>query len=125
MSDCVAMIGGMTEYTYRAQWSYEDGWYQGLCLEFPNLSSNGLTAHEAIAAVEKLVTEELALIQAADDTPPRSLTDHRYSGKFMVRVSPSLHARLVVEATEQGVSLNQWVVQKLVSRPSVSLADLY
>ncbi|MEV0673509.1 type II toxin-antitoxin system HicB family antitoxin [Mycobacterium sp. NPDC050441] len=49
----------------------------------------------------------------------------RYSGKFVVRVSPSLHARLVVEATEQGVSLNQWVVQKLVGRPHVSLGDLY
>lgn len=119
------MIGDMTEYTYRAQWSYEDRWYRGLCLEFPNLSANGLTTHEAIAAVEKLVTEELAMIRAADDTPPQSLTDHRYSGKFMVRVSPSLHARLVVEAAEQGVSLNQWVVQKLVGRPSVSLADLY
>lgn len=115
----------MTEYTYRAQWSYEDRWYQGLCLEFPNLVANGLTAHEAIAAVEKLVAEEVAMIQAADDIPPKSLTDHRYSGKFVVRVSPSLHARFVVEATEQGVSLNQWVVQKLVGRPSVSLADLY
>lgn len=125
MSDRVARIGGMTEYTYRAQWSYEDRWYQGLCLEFPNLVANGLTAHEAIAAVEKLVAEEVAMIQAADDIPPKSLTDHRYSGKFVVRVSPSLHARFVVEATEQGVSLNQWVVQKLVGRPSVSLADLY
>lgn len=119
------MIGAMTEYTYRAQWSYEDRWYKGLCLEFPNLSANAFTAHEAIAAVEKMVAEEVAMIRAADDTPPRSLSDHRYSGKFMVRVSPSLHARLVVEAAEQGVSLNQWVVQKLVSRPSVSLADLY
>lgn len=119
------MIDDMTQYTYRAQWSYEDGWYEGLCLEFPNLSAKGLTAHEAIAAVEKMVTEEVAMIQAADDEPPASLTDHRYSGKFMVRVSRSLHARLVVEATEQGVSFNRWVVQKLVSRPSVSLGDLY
>lgn len=119
------MIGGMTEYTYRAQWSYEDRWYRGQCLEFPKLSANGLTAHEAIAAVEKMVTEEVAIILAADDVPPDSLTDHRYSGKFVVRVSPSLHARLVVEATEQGVSLNQWVVQKLVGRPHVSLGDLY
>lgn len=119
------MIGGVTEYTYRAQWSAEDRWYQGLCLEFPNLQAHADTAHDAIAAVEKMVAEEVALIRSADDTPPPSLTDHKYSGKFLVRVSPSLHARLVVEATEQGVSLNQWVVQKLVNRPSVSLADLY
>ncbi|WKG04531.1 hypothetical protein [Mycolicibacterium sp. HK-90] len=49
----------MTEYTYRAQWMPHDGWYLGLCLEFPNLSANGDTAHDAIAAVEKKVAEEL------------------------------------------------------------------
>ncbi|MUL81628.1 MULTISPECIES: type II toxin-antitoxin system HicB family antitoxin [unclassified Mycolicibacterium] len=115
----------MTEYTYRAQWSPDEGGYLGLCLEFPNLWANGLTPHEAIAAVEKKVAEELAIIRAADDTPPESLTDHRYSGKFMVRIPPTLHARLTVEAAEQRVSLNQWVVQKLAGRPSVSLGDLY
>jgi predicted HicB family RNase H-like nuclease len=43
-----------------------------------------------------------------------------------VRTSPSLHAPRVVEAGEQGVSLNQWVVQKLADRkPTVSLDDLF
>lgn len=125
MSVGVTMIGTMAEYTYRAQWMPDDRWYLGLCLEFPNLSANGLTAHEAIAAVEKKVAEELALIQAADDTPPQSLTDHRYSGRFLARLPPALHAKLSVEAAEQGVSLNQWMIHKLSSRPSISLGDLY
>ncbi|GAB5898562.1 MULTISPECIES: type II toxin-antitoxin system HicB family antitoxin [Mycolicibacterium] len=115
----------MPEYTYRAHWSADDHTYLGLCLEFPNIWAHGLTAHEAIAAVEQKVAEELAFLREAGDIPPESLGDHRYSGKFMVRVSPALHARLVVEAAEQRVSLNQWVVQKLVGRPSVSLSDLY
>jgi predicted HicB family RNase H-like nuclease len=34
----------------------------------------------------------------------------------VVRTSLALHARLTVEATEQGVSMNQWVVQKLSGR---------
>jgi predicted HicB family RNase H-like nuclease len=38
------------------------------------------------------------------------------SGKFVVRTSPALHARLVIEAAEQNVSMNQWVVQKLSGR---------
>ena len=60
------------------------------------------------------------------DTPPAPLTERRYSGNFTVRTSPALHARLVVEAGEQGVSLNQWVVQKLADRkPTVSLDDLF
>lgn len=119
------MIGGMTEYTYRAQWMPDDRWYLGLCLEFPNLSANGITAHEAIAAVEKMVDEELAIIRSVDETPPASLTDHRYSGKFLLRLPPVLHAKLSVEAAEQGVSLNQWMIHKLSGRPSISLADLY
>jgi predicted HicB family RNase H-like nuclease len=36
----------------------------------------------------------------------------------------ALHARLVVEANEQLVSLNQWIVQKLADRPP-SLDDLF
>jgi predicted HicB family RNase H-like nuclease len=38
------------------------------------------------------------------------------AGKFVLRLTPELHAHLAVEAAEQRVSLNQWVVQKLVNR---------
>ncbi|WP_185268914.1 type II toxin-antitoxin system HicB family antitoxin [Halopseudomonas xiamenensis] len=36
-----------------------------------------------------------------------------FSGKFNVRVPPELHADLVVAATAEGKSLNQWVVEAL------------
>lgn len=36
-----------------------------------------------------------------------------FSGKFNVRVPPALHADLVVAATAEGKSLNQWVVEAL------------
>jgi predicted HicB family RNase H-like nuclease len=44
------------------------------------------------------------------------LTEQNYSGRFMIRTSRALHARLIMEAAEQGVSLNQWVAQKLADR---------
>ena len=44
---------------------------------------------------------------------PTPLTERRYSGNFVVRTSTALHARLAMEAIDQGVSLNHWVVQKL------------
>jgi predicted HicB family RNase H-like nuclease len=31
----------------------------------------------------------------------------------------------MIDATEQGVSLNQWVVQKLAGRPPTTLDDLF
>ena len=48
--------------------------------------------------------------------PPTPMTEQNYSGRFMVRTSRALHARLVTEAAEQGVSRNQWVAQKLAER---------
>jgi hypothetical protein len=40
------------------------------------------------------------------------------SGKFVVRLPKSLHAALVSEAEEEGVSLNQLVVAKLAAQMS-------
>ncbi len=107
----------MKQYTYRATWSPADESYIGHCLEFPGLRGRGPTAGAAIAAVERLVNEDVAAALASDWTAPESLTDREYSGRFVLRVSPELHAHLAVEAAEQRVSLNQWVMQKLVSRP--------
>nr|WP_240490050.1 type II toxin-antitoxin system HicB family antitoxin [Mycobacterium marseillense] len=44
------------------------------------------------------------------------MADRHYSGTIVVRTTPELHSRLVVEAAEQGVSMNQWVVQQLAGR---------
>ena len=99
-------------YTYRAEYSPEAGHYVGLCVELPWLSRTALTAREAVAAVEEAVDDMAARGQQL----PPPLMERKYSGKFVVRTSPALHARLTVEATEQGVSMNQWVVQKLSGR---------
>ena len=111
----------MNRYTYRAEWSSEFDEYIGRCLELPWLSQHAPTLKEAIAAVELAVDEHLADSEG-DVRPP--LTDHKFSGTFLVRTSPMLHARLTVEAAEQNVSLNQWVVQKLADRPPIGLFDL-
>ena len=36
-----------------------------------------------------------------------------YSGKFVLRIDPSLHARLAVKAQAQGMSLNQYAADVL------------
>lgn len=44
------------------------------------------------------------------------------SGKFVLRVDPSLHRQLKVEAEEHGLSLNEWIIHNLTGMrlPSVS-----
>ena len=111
----------MNHYTYRAEWSAEHGEYGGRCLELTWLSQWAPTMQTAIAGVERAVDEHLA--ECGEDVPP-PLTERTFSGKFLVRTSPALHARLTVEAAEQNVSLNQWVVQKLADRPPAGLFDL-
>ena len=76
---------------------------------------------QAIADIERAVDEYLAGCEG--DAPP-PITERHFSGKFVVRTSPALHSRLTVEAAEQNVSLNQWVVQKLADRPPIGLYDL-
>jgi len=50
-----------------------------------------------------------------DEVVPHPLSERSYSGKFLVRVSAELHARLAREAAEMKVSLNQLANQRLAS----------
>lgn len=100
-------------YTYRAEWSPEDNEYVGLVAEFPSLSWLAPTAAEATAGATKLVDDILADMAETGEVPPAPFTERRYSGNLSVRTSPDQHRQLVIEAAEQRVSLNQWVVQKL------------
>jgi predicted HicB family RNase H-like nuclease len=115
---------GMNRYTYRGEWSCEHGEYVGRCIELPWLSQWAPTLREAIARVEQAVDEYIADRQDDGVDVPAPITQRKYSGKFMVRTSPTLHARLAVEAAEQNVSINHWVVQKLSDRPPIGLFDL-
>jgi predicted HicB family RNase H-like nuclease len=113
----------MNHYTYRAEWSPEHGEYLGRCIEIPSLWRRAPTLQQAITDIEHAVDEFVAESEAAGDELPRPLTERPYSGKFVIRTSPALHSRLAVEAAEQGVSMNQWVVQKLAQRQPSSLLD--
>ncbi|MFW6129253.1 MAG: toxin-antitoxin system HicB family antitoxin [Candidatus Aminicenantaceae bacterium] len=48
-----------------------------------------------------------------DESPPEPLTCRKFSGKFMVRITPELHRNLTIEAREQGISLNRLINTKL------------
>lgn len=75
----------------------------------------------AIAGVARAVDETLA--EREGEGVPAPITDRNFSGTFLVRTSPSLHARLAVEAADQNVPMNHWIVQKLADRPPSSLLD--
>lgn len=106
-------------YTYRVEWSPEDNEWVGLVAEFPSLSHLDADPVEAMRGIRDLVEGVVADMLEEGATPPAPFADRRYSGKVFVRTSPELHRRLTIEAAEQGVSVNQWAMQKLAERATV------
>ena len=105
-----------SRYTYRLEWSEDRYQYSAKCLEIDGLYATAPTAQEALARAETAVAAYLRENEEFGISPPRPLGEQKFSGRFVVRMSRSLHARLSMEANEQAVSLNQWVLQKLADR---------
>ena len=100
-------------YTYRVTWSDEDQEYIGLCAEFPSLSWLAPSPETALSGIRQLIADVTADLQANGEPVPHPIAVRHYTGKFMVRVPPEVHRRLVLEAAEAGVSLNRVVSARL------------
>ena len=81
--------------------------------ELDGLMSDGETVEEAhrniLEAMEGWIETKL---EAGFDVPV-PVDVESYSGKFVLRLPKSLHARLAIEAEKEGVSLNQFALYKL------------
>lgn len=100
-------------YTYRITWSEEDQEYIGLCVEFPSLSWLDANPENALKGIRQVVADVVKDMQAQGEVAPESIASKQFSGKFMVRIPPELHRRLVMEAQEEGISLNRLASGKL------------
>jgi predicted HicB family RNase H-like nuclease len=101
------------KYTYRVTWSEEDGEYVGLCVEFPSLSWLAPTPEKALSGIRAIVAEVVNDLVTSQEPIPEPLAIRQYSGRFMVRIPPDIHRRLVLEAAEAGISLNRLASAKL------------
>ena len=103
----------ITHYTYRVTWSDEDAEFVGTCLEFPSLSWLATTQDEALHGIVDLVREVVKDLERGGEPVPEPLSSRAYSGKFNLRVGERLHRKLALEAAEEHLSLNQYVVRRL------------
>ena len=94
-------------------WSPEDTEFIATCVEFPSLSWLAGTPEEALTGLRIVVDEVVDDMRAKDEPVPEPLSTRHYSGKFQLRLGEDLHRRLVTEAAEQHLSLNQYVTRKL------------
>jgi len=107
------MILEQDRYTYRVTWSAEDEEYLGLCAEFPSLSWLANNPEEALQGIRQVVAEVVADLEANNESIPEPIAVRQYSGKFLIRIPPEIHRRLVLEAAESGISLNRLASAKL------------
>jgi predicted HicB family RNase H-like nuclease len=92
-------------YAKIVEWSEEDGCYIG---RVPALSYGGVHGKDRTKVFTQTcrVAEEIVAIHLADGRKLPSPSPRKYSGKFILRVSPGLHEALALKAEQKGVSLN-------------------
>ncbi len=101
------------KYTYRVQWSQEDGCHVAKCLEFPSLSAHGRSAIEALQEIENVVLYTIEWMEENGESIPEPYGLKKYKGNLSLRVPTDIHRELAIRSAEQGVSLNQYILSKI------------
>jgi len=113
VTKAIVKKGNKDYYTYTVTWSDEDKKYVGLCAEFPSLSWLADSQAKALLGIKKIVAEVIDDMTSNGEPIPAPLATSRYSGKFIVRLTPDMHRRLAIEAAQAKVSFNRLISSKL------------
>jgi len=101
-------------YAKFVEWSDEDQCFIGRCPEIMLGGVHGNDEAKVYAGLCQAVEEMIALIHADGHKLPEPLAAKKFSGKFVLRVEPSLHRRLAAKALAAGESLNSYCAKTLV-----------
>lgn len=72
---------------------------------------HGASVTELKAALIEAVEDYIATCQKLGKKPQKT-----YSGQFVVRVEPDIHAKAAIAAQAEGKSLNLWVSEAIVAK---------
>ena len=102
-------------YVKYVEWSDEDRCFVGRCPELFLGAVHGSEEAKVYAELCETVEEWVELL-GKDGVPlPEPLAGRKeFSGRFVLRVEPSLHRRLAAKALAAGESLNSFCVRTLV-----------
>ena len=81
--------------------------------ELAGCMSHGDTYDEAFENIQEAMEGWIETKLEGGFPVPVPLNESQYSGKFVLRLPRSLHARLALEAEKEGVSLNQYALYRL------------
>lgn len=107
-------------YPSQVYWDDRDNGYIAIAPDLPGCSAFGRTKAKALKELEKAIEAWIASVDPKTEVVPEPSPMPRpsaYSGKILLRVPVSLHAKLAADAKAEGVSLNQWMVSVLSAGP--------
>jgi predicted RNase H-like HicB family nuclease len=88
-------------------------YYFATVLELDGCMSDGETYGEAFENIKEAMEGWFETSLANGLHIPLPISADKYSGKFLLRIPKTLHARIAMEAQKEGISLNQYALYKL------------
>lgn len=79
------------------------------------ITFQGQSVKEVREAFKGSIDEYLIWCEERQKTP-----DKPFSGKFVVRIAPSLHRSIAISAKQEGKSLNRWIEEHLLASMPIS-----
>jgi predicted RNase H-like HicB family nuclease len=99
----------------------EDEGYIARIPELPGCSAFGKTPEEASKEVRVAAELWIKAARKMGREIPRPVDEKKYSGKFALRLPPSLQRELDFDAKEEGISLNQLITYKLAHEKGIEI----
>jgi len=91
-------------------------YYFATVKEFDGCMSHGKSHNEAFKNIQEAMKGWIETKLKNGFPVPSPIDDNQYSGKFVLRLPKTLHARLAMEAEQEGVSLNQYALYRLSTK---------
>jgi len=101
------------KYRFEFNWSPEDNAYVVRVPELEGCVTHGDTPEEALAMAEDAIEAYLESLKKHGEKIPQPLAEKTFSGKIPLRIDPSLHRTLAIQASIEDKSLNRLIEEKL------------
>lgn len=99
-------------YIKIVEWSEEDNCYVGSIPGWIGKCCHGDDELQVYKELNKILEEWINIYKNDNRKPPVS-TNKKYSGKLVFRTDPETHKILSLRATNEGISLNNYLNKKL------------
>lgn len=101
------------QYVKLVEWSEEDQCFIGSAPPLIGQSCHGATEAQVLTQLNRIVEKWVTTILTEGKPLPEGSANREFSGKFVVRISPSLHKKAALQAMARGDSLNHFVAEAL------------